>query len=177
MTWYSLFSKGCRWRSNRLLCSSVRLSPTSSRLGTLTDCPLRRPTGVPIVYPRFHIAEHVLQTKLNPLNLLSRSSAVNLGGFSNKVRNTIVDRHNIRAKAVGSANASLTADLNFWMISMIIGAPRATRRRETTSSKDCKILPFATDIELRFCRGELSVPLSIHRADRWFTVMFTAPQL
>jgi hypothetical protein len=65
------------------------------------------------VYPRFHIAEHVLQTKLNPLNLLSRSSAVNLGGFSNKVRNTIVDRQNIRAKAVGPANASLTADLNF----------------------------------------------------------------
>ncbi|KAJ9110753.1 hypothetical protein QFC20_002794 [Naganishia adeliensis] len=41
-------------------------------------------TGVPIVYPRMHIAEHVLQTKLNPLNLLSRSSSISLGGFSNK---------------------------------------------------------------------------------------------
>ncbi|KAJ9097271.1 hypothetical protein QFC21_004940 [Naganishia friedmannii] len=40
--------------------------------------------GVPIVYPRMHVAEHMLQSKLNPLNLLSRTSAVSLGGFSNK---------------------------------------------------------------------------------------------
>lgn len=51
----------------------------------LTDSRVPPVTGVPIVYPRMHIAEHVLQTKLNPLNLLSRASSISLGGFSNKV--------------------------------------------------------------------------------------------
>ena len=41
-------------------------------------------TGVPIVYPRMSIAENILSSKLNPLNLVAKLTPNHLAGYTNK---------------------------------------------------------------------------------------------
>jgi len=40
---------------------------------------------VPIIYPRMSIAENVLSSKFNPLNLVAKLSPGHLAGYTNKV--------------------------------------------------------------------------------------------
>lgn len=50
-------------------------------IGILTDLNV---AGVPIVYPRMSIAENILGSKLNPLNLVAKFSPGHLAGYTNK---------------------------------------------------------------------------------------------
>lgn len=43
-------------------------------------------SGVPIVYPRMSIAENILSSKFNPLNLVAKVTPNHLAGYTNKVR-------------------------------------------------------------------------------------------
>jgi hypothetical protein len=42
-------------------------------------------SGVPIVYPRMSIAENILSSKFNPLNLVAKVTPNHLAGYTNKV--------------------------------------------------------------------------------------------